>query len=422
MKHIKILLLILTAITFNSYGQNVKLYILYGDTTGYDSTVQLNGCSSKKYPVTIIASQNGNDIMKDKFTTFDIEKSSGLAVYSSSDHSNQKIIRKAQLDSGKIVIWIGSTSLNVANGRIALYPIDDTTIQTVTRGNISLSPCVLKIVKAFYNSNNGLGKVDMLEIYHNYELEQDELYDSIYLFWPDSSAENRRMVSKSENMITLDNNDLTHVTVNIREPFKNGLTCSADSIYGVAYWKNPIIPEIPPIISKFDISDGVGPIITYSGISNNGEFLLVCFSEPIKSETVYGHSLKLLKNGNEIDLNTDNIIATGDTLVFHLKFSGTEKPAIGDMVYINSQGPIMDLIGNHAHPDNKPVQIFQTHDTPILQKSIKKNIKLNTNNDVFNVIGQKMDDRILNLKHANTANNLLLRVEINGCKKALNIK
>ncbi len=172
----------------------------------------------------------------------------------------------------------------------------------------------------------------------------------------------------------------------------------------------------------WEIGAQSGPIITYAGSSINGDYLHICFSEPIKSETINGHLLKLLKNGNEINLNTVNVIITGDTIILHLLNSGTEQPVIGDMVYINTQGPIVDLNGNHAHPDNKPVQIFQIQDTPIIPKDIKPITIRHPIYELYNVLGQKINSRLLKIKPANIANNLLLKVEINGSYKALLIK
>ena len=344
-----------------------RFWIFFSDTVGYDPTAEIRGCSGERFPITIRASTNGDTIITDRNTAFDIDPSIGLAVYASAAESDTVRITGSALVNGEKVIWIKATTSNVVGGIISIYPTEDNSIASATRGGIFFELCKSEISRAAYFADNGHGRVNRVEIYYVKPLTESEIPDSLELYWPNRVAENRKVVTRSQGSFTLNPQDSTHLTVTLDEPFPPYLTYSGTfSQLGSSFWWNPETPDAPTLVSRFSIADSVGPLLMSALlieriVPEGDDTLYVTFSENINLELIEGETLTLLKNGSPVTLNILNAVPLGDTIRLVVQNAGSNSPAYGDSLKILSTGTIRDQYSNGAHPENRPVPILVSY-------------------------------------------------------------
>ena len=87
--------------------------------------------------------------------------------------------------------------------------------------------------------------------------------------------------------------------------------------------------------------------------------LYVTFSEPVRTASLNGKALILIKNGVPSELTITNADSISSTR-FKLTVSSTiSPPQLGDSLRIDPTGPIADVFGNTANTLNRPVVITQ---------------------------------------------------------------
>ena len=128
---------------------------------------------------------------------------------------------------------------------------------------------------------------------------------------------------------------------------------------GRCYFYDPSYTTQPLLAVPFSIDDSVGPLIISAvlieRVEPGNDTVLLTFSEPLKDTSLLGNSLILFKNSQKIALNILNFSSRGDTTVFVIEDLKENAPGIYDSIALNSEGPVRDIYGNRAHPDNRPV-------------------------------------------------------------------
>ena len=211
------------------------------------------------------------------------------------------------------------------------------------------------VLRAAYYADNGFGQVNRAEIY--LKNTPSIIPDSIQLFWPNSKVS--RVVTKKE--ITIDTANNKHLTVILSKPFDPEITTYIGTnqlgycySYDTAFY-NP--EEILPI----RLADSVGPllkdVIMLERIGSAQDTFLLTFTEKVKDSSVIGKSLKLIKSSGKHFVDANLLQIKADTIFVTVSVHDNERPSPGDSLQIESSGPLVDLYGNHARFDNRPVVI-----------------------------------------------------------------
>lgn len=346
-----------------------KFVIFYSDTaSGYDENVKIEGICGDRYAVTIIASTSisMNDIVTSRNTEFNIFFPNNTGVLNAYANKNDTVpITTAKLVNGKLVIWVTSTGNAVSNAEILVLS-SDLSIKKGTRQNISFSAPVIKVKSAAYYADNGLGRVDRVELYYEDTLKDESfLPDSIELFWP-LKIDQFRMVVKSKSLMTIDQSNKHHVTVRLQPPFDTSFTAAGSTNQlGELYWKNPATPMASLQVVMFSIGDSIGPLIKtatlFERLTETGnDTMIVTFTEAVAGSAIKGQTLTLIKNKGADTVGITVLDAAnigGDTMRLVIENAGAKSPGKGDLLKINPSGTIADLYGNSAHPANRPVPI-----------------------------------------------------------------
>jgi hypothetical protein len=337
-----------------------RFWIFYQDTAAYDPDAAISACSGIRVPVTIRAGKDAMTVEPSYTNAIAVELSAGMAAYLSESRDDTVKINETVLVKGARVIWLQSTSRNVANGLISVYAKDGT-IANAFRENINFIPCNTTLKNAAYFANNGFGSVDRAEIYFQNKLQATEIPDSIRLSWPSGDGE-VRVVHREAMMV--DPLDSSHVTMSLAQPFAKEITryAGSNAELGTYYWWNPLTPEASSQTSVFQISDSVGPLIAsvllIERVGDGNDTLYISFTESVIADVAIGNSLTLIKNGGKIQLGViDAIPQNEQTIKVVVADLKENKPVEGDSLKIASAGPIVDRSKNHAHPENRPVVI-----------------------------------------------------------------
>ncbi len=370
---------LVATLTVNSATDNTKLivgnkkpkfFILYGDTAKYDISEVIEGCAGVKFPVTIIASHQGDSIITSLNNDFTIDLPSGIAAYATESNDDTVRITSSVLVNGKAKIWIKSTSGQHSNKKITITGKSDNTIIANTRGGIYFNFCGPVIDKAAYFANNGEGRVDRLEIWYKEELKESEIPDSLQLYWPEDQPGFLRVVKKSD--ISLDTSDKHHLIVNISPKFDPQVTFTNKTRLGTSFWNDPNQPDAATAKNPFSISDSVGPVLTYAKVveklKGGNDTMFIRFSESVHPDVVKGITLVLVKkDGEKINMDILEADRLNDTIRIIVKDLEGKSPNVGDSLKILHSGTIEDQYHNKAHPDNLPV--------PLKLKLVPPNIK-----------------------------------------------
>lgn len=240
---------------------------------------------------------------------------------------------------------------------IHYYSTKESTMDGVIKFTITSKPRIDNPVKAAaYFSDNGNGSVDRAEIYFTDTLNTAP--DSILLSWPSTATS--KLITKG---IIIDPLNKRHITIRLPDPFHKEITTyNGSSQLGKCYFYDSTFTSKPLLTVPFSIADSVGPLIKSAvlveRIESGNDTVLLTFSESIKNTALTGKSLILFKNGKKITLNILNAIQRGDTTVFAIEDQKENAPVINDSIALNSAGPVSDLYGNTAHPDNRPVPLI----------------------------------------------------------------
>lgn len=349
-----------------------KLLIFYpGDSAGtvIDEALSVEGCSDQFIPIVIKRIGKADDkfvvMAADSDTvSFDIERSGGIGVYESNT-ANAENIKTFKKMKGQVTLWIKATGLNVSNGKIKVYPVDNPSVLSGERGNINFIPCNPSIVHAAYFADGGDGKVNRLEIYYEDTLATNEIPDTFQLFWPNRQSEPKIVLGSDVSSVKLDANNKKHITVTLKEPFNPVPFVTKNSVptLGTTMWRNPLLEESPLIKANFSIHDSVGPLITSATLvekldKSKDDTIFITFSENV--EGIEGKTLIISKRNDAktIELEIKKAIThVGDTIKIVVKSLGDDSPLEGDSISIKSSGSIVDGSKNHAHANNKPAII-----------------------------------------------------------------
>jgi len=336
--------------------------IYYGDTTTYDATRELRGCSGLRFPVVIRAVKSGTGVLSpDKENTFQIVTSIGLAVFETETATTP--ISSSKLTAGQVRVWVQGTLKNVTNGTITA--LQNGNVATGDRSGIYFEPCLNSIATAVYFADNGVGSVNRLEVYYLDSLSPDQVPDSFDLFWPVRDPANKIVVRK--DAIVLDPLNTKHLTLTITPPFAPGSTRIIGSAQlGTSYWYNTKTTGAPVNVENFNILDGVGPLVASAilveRLSAGDDTILVSFTENVAPEVVTGISLYLKTPGvgAAVPLTVISALPGGSGTTVKVVVSGAVGSAIpkeGDSLSIIPTGPIVDGSGNHAYIGNRFVPI-----------------------------------------------------------------
>lgn len=342
-----------------------RFFIIYGETTTYDSTIPLRGCAGQKFPVTIIASLKGDSILTDLNNSFDIQLGSGIAVYETSDPSDTTRITFSALVEGKKTVWIKSIAGQQVNRSISVSSRDDNAIAPANRAGIYFDLCGPVIDHAAYFSDNGDGQVDRLDIWYKETIKSYERPDSFELYWPEELPTFRKVVVKTDETFVIDPNDSTHLIVRINDKFAPKMTSSNKTKLGTSFWNDRDQQEAPTMKNPISIQDSVGPVLLYASvvekIGSGNDTMRIRFSEYVDLEDIYGITLSVIKPDNSaFNLNILNVLQLpgSDTLMLIVEDALQNSPKYGDSLKILAEGTITDYYGNKAHSDNRPVPIF----------------------------------------------------------------
>jgi hypothetical protein len=337
------------------------LVIFYSDTV-LDLSVELRGQVGEKLPITVIATKSKttpsiNDVF-DIAATFTIIGSNPASMKFYSSPTAPTPTNTFTLVNGKITLWVTSKdSLNNAGVSMTSENI----IASDTRDKIYFTRPLVSIDSAFYFSNNGLGKVDSVEIYLKDTISL--VSDSIWLFWPNKVESGKKAILGTNPAMRFGANK-KQITISLAaDPFPADITggSSTDKL-GVTFNKpNTLVTQEDS--SKFIITDRVGPLLMKATVveriaAGPGiDTFFVTFSEEVLKTTLTGAGLILIQNGAPSNLT----ILNADTVNGQFRLvvqSTTVKPQYGDSLKINPSGPITDLVGNHAHLLNRPIPLY----------------------------------------------------------------
>jgi fibro-slime domain-containing protein len=246
------------------------------------------------------------------------------------------------------------TGLPAGDYVIHYYSTKDKSIEGIFKFTVTEKPKIDNPVKAAaFFSDNGNGSVDRAEIYFTDTLTA--LPDSILLYWP--SIRDRKLITIG---IVIDLLNKCHITVQLTDPFPKEITTySGSTQLGKCYFHDSTYTTDPLITVPFSIADSVGPLIKSAllieRIEPGSDTVLLTFSEPLKDTALTGKSLILFKNDKKIVLNILKTLPRGDTTVFVIEDQKENAPGRYDSIALNSSGPVRDMFGNTAHPENRPV-------------------------------------------------------------------
>ena len=85
--------------------------------------------------------------------------------------------------------------------------------------------------------------------------------------------------------------------------------------------------------------------------------MFITLSESVSPSSLVGSSLLLKSSTGEVPINVLGAVAFGDTIRIVVEESASYKINPFDSLRINSQGNTVDVYGNRAHPENRPVVI-----------------------------------------------------------------
>lgn len=384
-----------------------KLVIFFADDSAgveINEALTISGCSDKKIPVVIKRIGVINDTKMvmaadSDSVAFDIEKSSGLGIYATSDPNDLTVIRSAKIKNGQITLWIKATGLNVSNGRIKVYPVGDPSVLAGERGGITFNPCNPGISSAAYFADSGDGLVNRLEIYYEDTLSDTEIPDTFQLYWPHTQGVPKIVLGNDLSSVTLDQTDKKHITIRFLTPFNPEpfVTMSYVDQLGKTIWKNPLLPEAPAQITNFNIQDSVGPLLTSAVLVENlnratDDTLFVTFSEIVDPDLIIGTTLRLSQKNSikKLDLQIKQAASTvGDTIRIIVASLGTDSISEGDSLSIIPEGTIRDEKLNKAHEKNRPVIIRLKSISPSIISSAYRDLDGNGIVDLITVTFNK---------------------------------
>ncbi len=265
--------------------------------------------------------------------------------------------------SGVIIDEPSITGLDAGDYLIHFYSTKDRSMEGTLKFTVTDRPRINNPVKTAAYFSDGSGSVNRAEIYFTDTLSM--IPDSIRLFWP-STKDSKLVFSKS---IIIDSTNKRHITVRLSDPFPKEITTysGASAQMGKCYFNDSTYKTNPLLTVPFSIDDSVGPLIKSAilieKIGSGNDTVLLTFSEPLKNDTFTGESLILFKNGKKITLTMLKTIPRGDTTVFVIEDEKENVPEMHDSIALNSDGPVCDIYGNKAHPENRPVP-FTLRKTP----------------------------------------------------------
>lgn len=265
--------------------------------------------------------------------------------------------------SGVIIDEPSITGLIAGDYLVHFYSTKDRSMEGTLKFTVTDRPRINNPVKTAAYYSDGSGSVNRAEIYFTDTLVS--IPDSIRLYWP--SVKDIKLVT-SRN-ITLDSTIKRHITVCLPDPFPKEITTysGVSAQLGKCYFYDSTFKTNPIATVLFSVDDSVGPLIKSAiliekiGAGNDTVFLT--FSEPLKNSEFTGESLVLFKNGKKINLTVFNTILRGDTTVFVIEDEKENAPQMLDSIALNSSGPVCDMYGNKAHPENRLVP-FTLRKTP----------------------------------------------------------
>jgi hypothetical protein len=347
-----------------------KLWILYSDTSAYNSSVGITGCSGDRFPVTVRTSQNSSTISTIWNTFLSITLTNGLKAFASENLSDNILLTQLKLTNGQARFWITCTSDKVTNGSITLTPVDENNIASVSRSNINFDQCYSRIQHASFYADNGFGRVDELNIYFDHNFTTQQTPDSIVIYWPEVNSSNKKIIPKS--LLRIDPSNSSHLKATLPSPYPQEITKGSNANLGFSYWSNPNTPDAPEVTQSFVIKDSVGPLLTRAILverldESAEDTMLVSFTEEIAASKLIGRTLRLLINntGTTSDLIINDAQLIGNNFIqIVVRNDGGISPQNQDSLKIIADGAITDNFGNHSHPLNRPVIIVKQ---PIFQ-------------------------------------------------------
>lgn len=368
-----------------------RLFIFYeGDSSLNvpNDTLAINGCSDIKVPIVVKRIGVVNDTKElmsaDSDTvSFDIQRSSGIGIYATSDPGDNTIVKTATTVGGKVTLWIKATGYRVSNGSINVYPIDNPAVLPGERGNINFDACTPAIAQAAYFSDSGDGKVNRLEIYYEDTLAVTEIPDSFQLYWPYNQGTPKIIKGSDLSSVTLDSNNKKHLSIKFNDPFNPDpmVTKNYSLALGTSMWKNPLLEEATTITSRFNIQDSVGPLlmsaVMVENLSKTDDTLFINFSEDIDLNLIVGQTLRVAKQNtvNKVDLDIKSASkVAGDTIKIIVTHKDDVSISEGDSLSIISTGKITDINTNHANANNRPVIIRMRSICPSVIHSYYKDV------------------------------------------------
>ncbi len=329
-----------------------KLWILYGDVAAYNPATELRGTAGERLKVTIRAGKDADTKLAGRQTEFKVGATPGLAVFASLTDATPTYT--FSLVNGEAVIYVTGT-LPVADGSLTATPTTDNTILPATRAKIFFTFTPSGVLAASFHADNGFAAVDRAEIHFRQDLKRAP--DSVELAWP-AKGENTRMVKTG---ITLDPADPRHVTVKLGPAFPAGLSSGIGA--GTVYTFDPATPDIPVQTGAFTAADSVGSLLDSAKVQEKtgpgGDTLFLSVNEKIVAAGLDGASLILIKKDGSAPVTLAVLspveLAAGKGFRVSLANLGAQAPVEGDSLRINGSGPLTDILGNHAHADNRPV-------------------------------------------------------------------
>ncbi|HON11344.1 MAG TPA: FlgD immunoglobulin-like domain containing protein [Chitinispirillaceae bacterium] len=334
----------------------IPLMIFFDDTVTYNPSAQINGSAGERFPVTIRATLDTITPLTNYQSELAITVSPDLLkIFASGDISDKNEISSISLINGQAVIWV--TSYNpVSNGMIEVAPVSDASLAQGSRDGINFTKSNFVIEHAVATANNGFGRLDRLDLYYTTDLTAPP--DSVQISWPDGSS-TKTIIGAG---IVLDDANPRHVTINLPDPFPEAVTTYTSSArLGYAFWSDPALAGQEPDRCPFDVKDSIGPLLTSAVLlqkfGSGNDIMFITLSESVSPSSLVGSSLLLKSSTGEVPINVLGAVAFGDTIRIVVEESASYKINPFDSLRINSQGNTVDVYGNRAHPENRPVVI-----------------------------------------------------------------
>jgi hypothetical protein len=200
---------------------------------------------------------------------------------------------------------------------------------------------------------NGDGMADQAVVLYN-RTALTAVPDSLRFYFPDTTVV--QIVKQGQGSMSLAANS---VRVTFAVPFAGATTAffPGKSGTGTSYFTVQNIAKK----NNFPVSDSIGPVVTSASaverLKKGVDTLFITFSEALQPQTIIGPSLILIKNGTPSTITVTAFKQLAGGIYAVSLDTNSLQPQENDSLKINPAGPLSDLLGNKAHPLNRPVLI-----------------------------------------------------------------